>query len=68
MEMVIFQSGSLEKKIFFGLLVWKKKIIFQTWFFDMHFHNILFKIDHFNLIVLTIIVPVFDLGVSFGKV
>jgi len=34
----------------------------------MHFHNILFKIDHFNLIVLTIIVPVFDLGVSFGKV
>jgi len=26
---------SLEKT-FFGLLVWKKKIIFQTWSFDMH--------------------------------
>jgi len=34
----------------------------------MHFHNILFKIDNFTFIVLTIIVPVVDLGMSFGKV
>jgi len=35
----------------------------------MHFGNTLFKIDNnFTLIVLTIIVPAFDLGTSFGKV
>jgi len=34
----------------------------------MHFHNILFKIDNFIFIVLTIIVPVFNLGMTFRKV
>jgi len=54
---------------FFGLLVWKNKMIFQTWSFDVHFHNILFKIDNcFTSIVLAIIVPVFDLGMLFAKV
>jgi len=33
-----------------------------------NFHNILLKIDNFTLIVLTIIVPVFDLGMLLGKV
>ena len=56
------------KNNFYGLLVWKKKLIFQTRSFDMHFHNISFQIDNFTFIVLTIIVPVFDQGMSFGKV
>ena len=30
------------EKNFFGLLVWKKKVIFQTWSFDMHSDNVLF--------------------------
>jgi len=58
---------SLEK--FFDLVVWKKKIIFQIRSFDMQFHNILIKMDNnFTFIMLTIIVPVFDLGMWFGKV
>jgi len=40
-NLVIFQSG----KVLLGLLVWKKKIIFQTWSFYIHFHNILSEID-----------------------
>jgi len=40
---------SLEKN-FFGLLQWKKKKNFQTRFFDIHFLNILFKIDIILLI------------------
>jgi len=62
----IWSISALEKNSF-GLLVWKKKIIFQTWFFDMDFHNILFKIDNFTFIVLTIIVSFFHLGMSFEK-
>jgi len=46
---VVFQSGKDWKKIF-GLLVWKKKIIFHTWSFDIHFHDILLKIDIILLI------------------
>jgi len=34
----------------------------------MHFRNIFFKIDNFTFIVVTIVAPVFDLGVSFGEV
>jgi len=37
--------GHFPGKKIFGLLVWKKEIIFQTWSFAIHFHNILFKID-----------------------
>jgi len=33
----------------------------------MHFHNILFKIDNFTFIVLTIAVSVGDLGMSLGS-
>ena len=42
--------------------MWKKKIIFQTWSVDMHFHNIWFKIYNFIFTVLTITVPVFFLA------
>jgi len=38
------ESGKDWKK-FFGLLVWKKEIIFEIWSFNIHFHNILFNID-----------------------
>ena len=43
-------------------------MIFQTPSFDIHFNVILFKIDSFTFIELTIIMPVFDLGMSFEKV
>jgi len=33
----------------------------------MSFHYILFNIDDFTFIVLTIVVPVVELGMSFGK-
>jgi len=60
--------GNLQRH-FFGLLVWKKKNNFPDFIFDVPFHNILFKMDNFTSIVLTtIIVPVFDLGMSFVKV
>jgi len=61
---------SLEKyvKKCFGLLVWKKKINFQTSSFDIHFHNILFKMNIILLISCYVIVPVFDLSRSFGNV
>jgi len=45
----------------------EKKLIFQTCFFDMHLHNVSLNIGHFTFIVLTIIVPVFDLGMTFKK-
>jgi len=71
-SLVIFPAGKSRKKTFFGVLVWEKEIIFQTWSFDMHSDNILFwyfdKIDNLTFIVLTVTVPVFGLGVSFGKV
>jgi len=62
-------------KTCFGLLVCKKKIIFQTFHmrlrnissFHMRFRNISFKIDKFTFIVLAIVVLVFDLGMSFKK-
>jgi len=54
------------RKYFFGLLAWKK-VIFQASSLDMHFHNILFKIDNSTFIVLPIIVLVFDLSMSFRK-
>ena len=57
------KNGKILLKCQFG-----KKLFFQTRSFLMHFHNILFKIDNFTFIVLTVIVPVFDLGMSFGKV
>jgi len=65
-----FPAWKSREKNFFGLLVWKKKIIIQTWSFDIHFHNISFKTDNFAFIVLTIIVPVFNLAMdmSFRKV
>ena len=62
-----FPSWKSLETIFFVLLIWKRKIIFQTWSFDLHFHNIFIKFDNFTLIMLTFIVPVFDLGMSFGK-
>jgi len=40
----LWSFSSLEK-VFFGLLVWKKKIIFQTCIFGMHLHNISLNID-----------------------
>ena len=66
----VYSFSSLEKLeiIYFCLLVWKKKIIFQTWLFDMHFHKNSFKITNFTFIVLTIIMPVFYLGMPFKKV
>ena len=54
------------KKIF-GLLVWKKKMIFRTYSFDMCYHNIYSRLLILLFIVLPIIVPVFDLDMSFGK-
>ena len=54
------------KKIF-GLLVWKKKMIFRTCSFDMCYHNIYSRLLILLFIVLPIIVPVFDLDMSFRK-
>jgi len=63
----IWSFSSLET-FFFGLLVWKQKIIFQTCIYGMHLHKHFVKYwFHFTSIVLTIIVPVFDLGMSFEK-
>jgi len=42
---VIFQSGKVGRKNFIALLVWQKKIIFHPGYLDIHFHNILFKIE-----------------------
>jgi len=42
---VIFQSGKVGRKNFIALLVWQKKLIFQPGYLDIHFHNILFKIE-----------------------
>jgi len=44
------------------------KVILQTWSFHMHFHDILFEVDNFTSIILAIIGPVSDLGMSFRKV
>jgi len=68
-----FDHFPVWKNNFLGLLVWKNEILFQTWSFDMHSDNIysdfFYKIDNnFIFTVLTIVVPVFDLGMSFGKV
>jgi len=52
----------------FSLLVWKKKVIFPAWYFNMHFRNTSFNAGNFTSIAFTIPVPVFDLGISFGKV
>jgi len=38
-------SFSSLKKFFFGLLLLKQKIIFQTCIFGMHLHNISLNID-----------------------
>jgi len=40
----------------------EKKNNFPDLIFDMHFHKIFFKTGIVTFIVLTIIVPVFDLG------
>ena len=37
-----FSSLKISGKNFFGLLVWKKKVIFQSWSFDMRSDNVLF--------------------------
>jgi len=34
----------------------------------MHFHNILLKIENFAFIVLTVIVPAVNLGMSSGQI
>jgi len=67
-KFVILQPGKVLKKRRFGLFVWEKKIIFQSWFFTMHLYNSLFKIDNFTFNVLIIIVPLFDLDMPFGNV
>ena len=58
-----FGNFPVWKKIFWSVNM-EKNIIFQTWYFDMHFNNILFNINSF----LAIIVLIFDLGMSLGKV
>jgi len=66
-SLVIFQPGKVWKKIF-GLLCIGIRKYFQDLIFDMHC-DIFDKIDNFlTFILLTIIVPVFDLGMSFGKI
>jgi len=44
---IIFQSGKVRKKFCFGM---EKKIMFQISSFDIHFPNILLKIDILLLI------------------
>jgi len=64
-SLVIFQPA----RNVFGLLTWKKAIIFQTYLFTCIF--IIFNstlIINFTFIMLTIMMLVFDLGMSFGKV
>jgi len=53
----------------FGLLVWKWKIIFQLDLDLLTYTFIIFyaRLIKFYYILLSIIVPAFDLGRSFGK-
>ena len=63
------ESGKSMVKNFVLLVVSMEKIILQTWSFDMHDDIILFwHFDNFTFIVLSNIVPILELGVSFGKV
>jgi len=57
------------KKNFFRLLLWKKKINFQTLFFG-HTFSWYFIQDWYNFtyILSNIIAPVYDLGRSYGNV
>jgi len=59
------------KNLFFGLLVWKRKLFSRldllTWIL-LIFYSAFDKINNFAFIVLTIIVAVFDLNMSFRKV
>ena len=68
MGKVHFPAWTSLEKFYFGLLIRKKKLIFQTWSFGMHFHNILLKIENFAFIVLTVIVPAVNLGMSSGQI
>jgi len=59
----LFRHGSYG----WGSTETENTVKFRTWSLDMHF-SCLFTIDNFTFIVLNMIAPVVDLGMSFGKV
>jgi len=65
----LFSSLEKSEKSFFELLLWKKKIVSRlillTCIFIIFYSRL---IINFTFIVLSIIVSVFDLGMSFVKV
>jgi len=64
--LVFFRPGKVWKNIF-GLLVWKKKIVFQNSSLDLDFHNSSFKIKNFNFAFILVKPKNFHFTINFQK-